>query len=386
MVAPQSLRDDFDLPKVQPQRGPSITLGWYLAARWTGTLLLTLLALSVFIYLIDLIELMRQTAGRHVSVAKTALMSLTKQPDLMLQVLPFAILIASLIWLNQLNRRQELVALRAAGLPARRIILAPMLACMVVGLAALFVLNPIAATLLKKFDSWQSDVMPGNVKGILTSGGSIWLKQEEIDDGRKRTFFIYGRSVASSGQSLGEATVFVFDGNGDFLARLDATQAMLEKGFWRLENVVMLSPQKKIVQEPAVTLPTTLTAEQIQSSFNPPGTLSVWELRSFIKVLESSGLPSSRHAMAYQRLLALPVLGMTMLLLAVPFGLRFVRGRGLAMVVLSGLALGFGFYLFGNIISAYGLAGRLNVYLAAWLPALMATLLAAALLIHLREE
>lgn len=368
-------------------RGYAPTLGWYLASRWMGTLLLTLLALSTFIYLIDLIELLRQLSGKNTSGGQAALMTLAKVPDLLIQLLPFAILLGTLVWLNQLNRRQELVALRASGLPARRFVLGPLLACAFVGAVTLFVINPVSATLLKRYERWYGEVFPNSVKGLVTSGGSIWLRQDELDPNQaSKTYFIYGRNVSANGQNLGQATVFVFNDQGDFIARLDAGQATLEPKQWRLHNVFLLSPQKQIVHEDVVTLPTTLTAEQIQASFNQPGTLSVWELGSFIKVLEQSGFPTSRHAMAYQRLLALPILGMTMLLLAVPFGLRFTRHQGLATVIVAGLGLGFGFYLFGNIAAAYGLAGRLDVILAAWLPACMAILLAAALLIHLREE
>ncbi|MBI1309408.1 MAG: LPS export ABC transporter permease LptG [Proteobacteria bacterium] len=380
------MRDGMDLPKGRPQRGYSPTLGWYLASRWFVTLVVTLLALALFVYLVNTGEVLRDTTSHGAPALQAVVMSLAQLPDLMMQLLPFAVLLASLIWVQQMNRRQELVALRASGLPARRIVLGPVSACLLVGVAALFVMNPISATLLKFFENWRSEVMPNSVKGIVTSGGSIWLRQDEMDNGKVRTFFIYGRSVAANGQSLGEATVFVFDEKGDFMARLDATQAKLEDGYWRMEDTYMLSPQKKIVHEAAVTLPTTLTAEQIQSSFNPPGTLNLWELRNFISVLQQSGLPAERHAMVYQRLLALPFTCLAMLLLAVPFGLRFARGRGVASVVLAGLGLGFGFYLLGNFAAAYGMAGRLNVILAAWLPGVMALLLSAALLIHLREE
>lgn len=368
-------------------RGYAPTLGWYLASRWLGALMLTLLALSTFIYLIDLIELLRQLAGKNVPAGVAALMTLGKVPDLLIQLLPFAILLGTLVWLNQLNRRQELVALRASGLPARRFVLGPLLACAFVGVVTLFIVNPVSATLLKRYERWYGEIFPNTVKGLVTSGGNIWLRQDEVDPTQTRkSYFIYGHNVSANGQNLGQATVFVFNEQGDFMARLDASQAALEPGQWQLHNVFLLSPRKQIVHENVVTLPTTLTAEQIQASFNPPGTLSVWELGNFIKVLKQSGFPISRYSMAYQRLLALPILGMTMLLLAVPFGLRFTRNQGLATVILAGLGLGFGFYLFGNIAAAYGLAGRLDVVLAAWLPACMAILLAAALLIHLREE
>lgn len=373
-------------PKVPERRGYAPTLAFYLASLWTTSVVLTVLGLAAFIYLIDLVELWRQLAGKNVPATTALTMSLMRVPDLLMQLLPFAVLLGSLMWLNQLNRRQELVALRAAGLPARRFLFGPMLACLMLGGFALVVGNPVSSTLLKRYERWNSDIFPNTTRGLVTAGGSVWLRQGEGNGGGRRDYFIYGRSVAANGGSLGQATVFVFDALGNFVSRMDAAQAILRQGEWEMKDVFVLSPTQDIVHKSQVMLPTTLTPGQIQASFNPPGTLDVFELRKFIDVLKKSGFPTSRHAMAYQKLLALPALCLAMMLLAVPFGLRFTRNRGLGIVILAGVGMGFGFYLFGNIMAAYGLAGRLDVRLAAWLPTAMAGLLAVALMLQLREE
>lgn len=377
------LTETLDLPSHAPRRrGYAPLLGWYLASGWFNVVITTILGLSSFIYLIDVINLWQELAGKNVDATTTLFMSLTKVPDLMLQLLPFAVLLGSLIWLNSMNRWYELVAMRAAGLPVRRFIIGPLLACLFLGAAAVAVGNPVSASLLKRYEHWHNNIFPNSVKGLVTAGGNVWLRQSEPD----RDFFIFGQHVASTGTSLGNSTVFVFSDTGAFEARIDARQALLEKGQWRLQDVFMLSPLKAIAHRKEVTLATTLTPEQIQASFNPPGTLNVFELKRFIDVLAESGFSTNRHAMAFQRLLALPVLCMTMLLLAVPCALRFTRQRNIGMVIGFGLLLGFGFYLFGNIMAAYGMAGRLDVRLAAWLPGLMAMLLAVTLLFVQREE
>lgn len=368
-------------------RGYSPTLGIYLGTGWLATVGLTIVSLAAFIYLIDVIDLWNQISGRNVAASSALLMSLAKLPDMLLQLLPFAVLIGSLIWLNQMNRRNELVALRASGLPARRFLLGPVVACLMVGVLAIAIGNPFSATMLKRYERWNATVFPNSTKGLITAGGSVWLRQN--DEGPKasgRNYFIYGRKVSATGDSLGQATVFVFDRNDSFIARLDAEQALLEDGQWRMKKVFMLTPRQDIVRQEEVTLATNLTAEQIQASFNPPGTLDIFELRDFIKTLSDSGFKTSRHAMAYQKLLALPFMCLAMLLVAVPFGLRFTRTKSLGLVIVAGVCMGFAFYLFGNVMAAYGLAGRLDVRLAAWLPAAMASLLAVALMLQLREE
>ncbi len=369
-------------------RGYSPTLGVYLGGMWLGTVFLTALGMGSFIYLIDVINMWNEVSGRNVSSATVLMMSLAKSPDLLLQLLPFAVLIGSLVWLNTLNKRQELVALRAVGLPARRFLLGPVIACLLVGALTLGVGNPVSAALLKKYEQWSSSVFPNSTKGLITAGGSVWLRQGD-DHGPHasgRDYFIYGRKVSADGRELGQATVFVFDGNNSFLARLDARNALLEEGRWRLKDVFLLTPRQEIVRQDEVTLPTTLTPEQLQASFNAPGTLDIFQLREFISILENNGFKTSSYAMAYQRLLALPFMCLAMLLVAVPFGLKYTRTRSLGIVIISGVCMGFGFYLFSNIMAAYGLAGRLDVRLAAWLPGSMAIILSVALMLQLREE
>jgi|GEM_PF-514794 len=374
--------DNEPMPKVIERRGNAPTLAWYLASNWMGMVLLTMLAMGAFIYLVGLLELWRELAGKHVPASVTLLMNLAQTPTMLMRLLPFAILLGSIMWLNQMNRRYELVAMRASGLPARRFLFGPLMACLLVGFSALLVGNPVSSTLLKRYESWFNGIFPNTTRGLITAGGNIWLRQHTDD----RDYFIYGRSVSSNGDNLGQATVFVFNNNGDFVRRMDAKQAVLQPGHWRMDSVFSIDPSQTIAYHDTLDLPTTLTPAQIQASFNPPDTLDVFELRAFIQTLKKSGFPTSHHAMAYESLLALPFMCMAMLLLAVPFGLRFARNRSTGMVLLAGLGMGFGFYLFGNIVAAYGLAGRLDVRLAAWLPALMAMLLAVALMLQLREE
>ncbi|TKW61231.1 MAG: LPS export ABC transporter permease LptG [Blastochloris viridis] len=384
-------------PRDASTRGYSPTLGWYLGGMWLTTVIFTIFGLGSFIYLIDVIDLWNQISDKGIGISVALIMSLAKTPDLLLQLLPFAVLIGSLVWLNQLNKRQELVALRAIGLPARRFLMGPLLACLLVGMLSIWVGNPVSAALLKRYEHWNATVFPGSTKGLVTAGGSIWLKQSEFPatatkQASGRDYFIYGRRVSPGGDDLGQATVFIFDEHNSFLARIDAEQAVLEPGIngeqgqWNLKNAVMLTPRQDIIRKPELTLPTSLTPDEIQASFNPPGTLNIFELREFISTLQESGFKTDRHAMAYQRLLALPFMCIAMLLVAVPFGLRFTRVRGLGMVIVAGVLMGFGFYFFGNFMATFGLAGRLDVRLAAWLPAIMASLLAMALMLQLREE
>jgi lipopolysaccharide export LptBFGC system permease protein LptF len=51
-----------------------------------------------------------------------------------------------------------------------------------------------------------------------------------------------------------------------------------------------------------------------------------------------------------------------------------------------GVAVGFAFYLFNNIVVAYSLSGRLDAIVASWLPITVAGLVGITLLLQFGEE
>ncbi len=368
------------------RRGYAPKLGWYLSRLWLANLGLTMLGLGSFIYMATVSELLRQLGSQGVNAATVAVLALLKVPDLLLQLLPFGILVASLVWLNGLNKRHELVALRASGLPARRFLAAPVIMCFIVCLCALGIGNPVAATLLKRYESVHNSLTPESVRSTVTGGGNIWLKQEN----QQRKVFIYGQNLQASGSQMGPATVFIFTASNTLEARFDATSATLVStpsgNAWNLRNVTYLRPNQPAQTEPSLNLPTRLTAAELASSLNPPATLNAWELWNYLVVLGKSGLPLGVHMVALANVLALPLLGVTMMLLAIPFGLRFSRNRGVISSIAVGIAMGFGFYVLKNVASAYAVAGRLDAVMAALVPIAVGALVAVAMMVYLREE
>ncbi len=376
------------------KRGYAPTLGWYLAKGWALTLLFTLLSLAAFMGLMNMLEALRLAAGHPTTPGMAALMSLLKLPDLLLQLWPFAVLIATLVWLQGLNARAELVALRAAGLAARRFLLTPLLTCMVLSVVVVAVGNPVAATLMKRYQTWENQLFPTDARGVLTPAGSLWLRHDFNSQAastqpqavKGNSLFLYGAQVAGQGTQLISATAFMFDASYTLQLRLDAAQAHLRPGQWRLTDVIAMRPNQAPQAESAVVIPTDLTPAALAASLNPPPTLNALELYKLVAVLQANGWPSAPHRLMLANLFMLPMLALAMLLLAVPFGLRTARTRSILASVGVGLLLGFGFYALRNWAGAYALAGRLEPWLAASVPVVVGVLLAFFLLTWLREE
>src|SRR6201999_1528155 len=87
--------------------------------------------------------------------------------------------------------------------------------------------------------------------------------------------------------------------------------------------------------------PTDLTVHRVQESFASPSSLSFWALPGFIHLLEHSGFSAIQHELAFQALLALPLLCATMALVAAGFSMRPARRGGVAQMIGRGVGTGF---------------------------------------------
>lgn len=376
-----------NMPESMPisnMRFSSPLLVRYLAKKFFLSIILSVFVMTSFVALVDGLEMMRRFASvENMNALSIILLILYKLPSLILQVFPFCILLASLVCFSGLAKSHELIAIRSSGIPARQFLLGPLLLCFALGLLDVFAISPTAALLNDKYERIENTVFPGSAEGLLTEGGSIWLKQSERE---RYEMLIYADKLADRGRNLHKVSVFRFAPDGRFIRRMDAESMSLVSGRWEMQNVIMLEPDKPSERLNRFVLPTSLTLETIQNSFSSPASLSIYSLPGFIKSLKAVGFPSEEHQLHFFQLLAKPAFIMAMFLLGIPFALHFSRQRGVGTMVLIGLVFGFCFYFFSNFVGAYSLSGRLNLLVAAWAPAGIAILLALALFLHYREE
>ena len=70
---------------------------------------------------------------------------------------------------------------------------------------------------------------------------------------------------------------------------------------------------------------------------------------------------------------------------AAVFSLRLPRRGKVGLLIVSGIVSGFLLHFFTDIIFAFGSAGTVPIMLAAWTPAIVVTMIGAALLLHLED-
>jgi len=363
--------------------GPfDLTLYRYLAARVARAAFAVLASLLVLIVLIDLVELLRSLGARPgVGFADILLMALLRAPKLAEALMPFVFLFGCMWAMAGLNRRSELVVMRAAGLSAWRIMTPALSVAAAAGLATVLVINPIGAGLMDRAERMRSASSGERADLVTLTAGGLWLRQTDGD----RTAVIHADRLEEKGLFLEEVTVFLYDGDDGFQRRLDAATGQLRNGDLLLFDCYINKPDQSAEFKEQYSLPTPFSEAQLREGSAPPETMSVWELPRFIRLAKDAGFPAVRHEMHWHNLLATPFKLCAMALIAGAFAMQQRRGGGGFQLVLLGVAAGFGLYVAAELAEAVGESGLNIVALAAWTPTIVAGLLATTLLLHLED-
>jgi lipopolysaccharide export system permease protein len=270
-----------------------------------------------------------------------------------------------------LNRRSELVALRAAGVSAWRFIFPAMGAAVVIGIVTILVLNPIASSMS---DSYARLYEKANAIPGYNPHKAVWLRQGD----KHSQIIIRADSQAGSGVKLQNVTLFAYrvDATGAirFTQRVDAAQAVLEKKQWRLTGVKQAGPGGQALHVSAMTIPSTLNERTALERFSSAQAAPFWSLPFIIARTERAGFSATQYRMQFDTLLATPVMFAGMSVLAAAFSLRLLRLGGLAGFAGSGVALGFVLFFFNQFCGALGKSEVIPPLLAAWAPPLIALL------------
>lgn len=353
----------------------------YVLVQQARSLAIALGVIAALIMLIDFVEISRGV-GSDVDLSGVRILGLMllKSPQVIIQLLPFVFLFGTLAAFVGLNRRSELIAMRAAGLSAWRFVLPAAGAAFLFGIVTVTALGPLAASGDGLFQRERT-----RLSGSTEAAQAVWIR--EGDDTRQMVIRAERQDRANA-RLLG-VTFFIYanDGGGHrtFRERIDAASASLSAGRWRLIDAVGAQIGQRAVRYETLDLLSSLADDEAFERFARPQSTPFWSLPGQIARVEAAGFSSTAYRLRLQQLLATPLMFAAMSILAAAFSLRLMRLGDLARMTLAAVVLGFGFFFVNQAASAFGSAEVIPPWLAAWLPPLLTALAAFTLLFYTED-
>ncbi|MBN65981.1 MAG: LPS export ABC transporter permease LptG [Rickettsiales bacterium] len=369
-----------------------MTMSFYIGRQCLVAIAVAMLIVLSIIGLIELVELLRRASHKENEVPFIIVleMAFLKMPHTAEKVLPFAVLIGSMVALTRLTKSSELVVARASGVSVWQFLTPAVGLALLIGVVFMTVFNPISAAMISRFEVVEGKYITGRPSLLSISPSGLWLRQVEEGSSTMsgkpiEEYIIHAKRISQADMSLSEVMILTFQSGNRFIGRINAPSAQLEQGHWQIENATMMIPGKVPEFKSEYQLSTDLSINEIQESFASPKTLSFWELPGFISMLERAGFSALRHKLYFQSLLSGPVLLAGMVLIAAVFSLRLHRRGKINVMIVGGILTGFVVYFTTNLVYALGYSGALPIALAAWTPPLVVAMVAVASLLHLED-
>lgn len=355
------------------------TLRRYVARKFLVAILGVMLLLGVLIFMIDFVELLRQS-GKHGNVAawRLAWIALLRLPAYTEFLISFAMLTGSIAALLFLSRKSELTVMRAGGMSVWQFLSPGLMVAFVIGVLAVVAYNPLAASGRTMAEDEFAAAFGRESNMFQSKSGGSWLRQ----DGADGQSVISANSASNKGLRLTGVTAFVFDPAGRFVERVDGAVAELKDGYWQIKNSWVVRIGKEPEKFDTYLLSTYLTPERAQDALGTVFSVSFWELPDLIEVAEKAKLSTHRLRIQHEVLWSRPLLCVAMVLLGATVSLRSFRAGGIQTMVLTGMIGGFGFFLMSEVSRQIGVAGLVAPWVAVWLPVLLVSLISLTVLLH----
>lgn len=357
----------------------------YVIRRLIAPFALVIVSTSLLYVVIDLTDHVDEMAENKVPFGVIASYYFNLVPQLIMDIMPLALMIAVLILLTVLERQQELTAFKAGGISLYRVVIPILLVASAAAWAMWFLSESIVPESNRK-----AKILLDRIKGrdtaprLYTSGGRQWLLSR--DD---RSFYSF-LQFDEDNSSMVRFTKLTIDESMELRFHLFAARVTYENGAWMAHSgwFRRVEPDGKVDFE-MITGPTEVGIPENPEYFaherRLPSEMSVKELKVHIEELVDSGHYPARLIVRWHQKFAYPLSVFLMVFLALPFGLnrggrRVTTMQGVALALVLGIVYYISVAFFGKL----GEAEVLPAIIGAWSPAILVCLLAVNRMTTLR--
>ena len=353
----------------------------YLAKKFLLTFFAVLFVLAALILLFDVIDLLRRASSRdYVGFLDVVRLGLFKVPQTLPLILPFTVLIASIITFLLLSKTHELVIARSAGLSVWNFLTPIFIVVGLIGVINITLVNPFATAMIRRYQYEEGETLRKKT-GFSWNEKGLWLREKMGDT----PIIIHADHVHQEGEDLKLSGVLVLNLNEDetLKGQIEAPRGLLSGNTLVVNDGVSYTPEGQREEGIQMHIPTELNLKKIIQTFDAPEEISFWKLPHFIKMLNDAGFSSLKHRMHFYSTLASIFYFIAMVFVAAMFTLSPNQRQG-GILMKSANAVFFGFVLFfvSKLTSALGVSGNLPIFLAVFGPSIIMIFIAASVLLR----
>ena len=358
----------------------------YVVREFLNTFLLVLAGFVLLMLVFTFFDLVGDIIRNHVPLTTVGAYLVNLTPDMLYQIAPLAVLIATLVTFGVLNRNSEIIAMKATGISLYRLVV-PIVSIAAVLSVCLFLFDQYYLPQANRRQEALRNIIKGRPAQTVLHPEHNWIFGQPHAGEPGRIF--YYEFFDPDRKEFANLSVFEFDPSTFSLTRRIFAARVFrdpDKDSWRFEDGWvrdMTGPEPISYREFRQTEfseihedPGYFTKENLQSQ-----EMNFGQLDGYIRDLRQSGFDTMRLRVALWHKVAYPLIAVVMAVLAIPFALSMGRRGSLtAIAVAIGVALAY--FVVNGTFEAMGNVNYLPAALAAWASDILFALVGGYLLLR----
>ena len=339
----------------------------------TFTVLLALVGLAVFFVFIGELKDLGEGAYDLPQVAKFVALSL---PGKVVEFMPIAVLLGSLLNLGSLASNSEIIAMQASGVSMAKLIASVLQAAVILALLSFLFAEWIVPVSEKSAHSVRN-LTRGAASALFVKEG-LWIKDES------RVLHIDKLLPDGIARNI---VVFQFDPQGKPESITRVERAIPVEQGWELQQVeksIIGDNKIDTVSHDRLIYNGRLSRELLEVLMVEPQQMSIGDLYAYLNFLDENKLDARAEQLIFWQKLFSPLAIVVMCLLAFPFVLGVQRQSNTGQRLLIGILLGLAFVVVDRLVTQLAVNLGVNVVLVALLPGLI--FLAVAIYLLARQQ
>jgi len=343
------------------------TLDRYMVAELAGPFAFGFSAFMLIFVATNLLALSRLITEEHAPLWAVIEYFLWGLPQVVPYVVPMAVLLGVLLAMQRLSGESEIIAMKAGGLSLERIAVPLLVVGFVLSVFTFF----IEQTFVPYANDRATEILQVTIRHAPAIGTNLTVYTPLPGGGRQLTA---ATGYDASSQSLLNVTVIQYDKSGAPQTIIFGDRATAQTNTsWTFENArtFRFDPDGSTLESTQRTLiidigegPTSL----LKRAKGTPQEMSRSEIAQVIRTGQLTQTQLGQFVEEYQSQLARPFACLVFALLAVPFGIRRVRGGGTSVGFGLAVAIVFIYYVVMTISNSLGTINDFMAFIMAWVP------------------
>jgi len=339
----------------------------YIAKEYIKSLFVVIAVMLSIILLINLLdEFNFFKSKKDLKFIFFIIFTILKVPNVLINLFPFIILFAGIVFYLKIYNHNEVISLRVMGYSNIQILLIPALTSFIIGYIIIFFIVPFSSSMLKYYEELRSEY--NDTKNLVfVNETGIWI----LDKNEKDKNIIRIEKINKDFSTINKITIYNYDNSNNFIKRIDAEEGFIKEKNWELNKVYIISVNKKNNKESYLNTynyKSNINIYELKNVYKNTETTSLFNISKEMSVLEDKGYSITDLRIRYQKLISFPIYLLAMSMLSGLMIINLGKTSNYLKYGIYGVIISIIIYFLNDLSITIAKADIISVDFSVWIP------------------